>query len=218
VSGLTNSQLLPYQTGGDDRCDAASYPEQGIKGMWQQFVERVEAKLTPLALTANRLTNVPLAFVEWFPDDPTVGLTVGRFESDVPWNSVTADTDNMVDIDADPLHVYPPRPGYYSAWAMARCVSNVANYSFGLTIGGSVGTDSTGDFWLIGRSQADYIQYNTDPGSIWSPPDVFAHRLILWDPDAVGVNVDEGISVGLTGDNGAPITYVSLGVAWHSEL
>ncbi len=225
MPALTNSQFLPYQVGTDKRCDAADPASDGTKGMWRQFVEAVEARLTPLQLVANRLANVPMALVEWHADNPIVGETIGTLNdrwnfTGINWNTVVIDTDNMVDLDNDSAHVTPNRPGVYQVWGMVRMLNPfTAADSYGMALSGGAGDSDAGNGFYLGRTWAStYFWFNTEPGTSYKPTDVTASRMGYWNPEEAGANFLQGFGAALSGANDVRVSFAQMGAVWHSEI
>jgi hypothetical protein len=226
VPGLTNSQFLPYQVGTDLRCDAADPASDDTKGMWRQFVETVEDRLAPLQLLANRLTNVPMALVEWHADDAGIGETVGVLNdlwnnTGIHWNTVVVDTDNMVDLDGDPNHVTPNRPGVYQVWGMVRFLNPFTiGASYSMSLSGGAGVSEAGNGFYLSRTwTSTYFWFNTEPGTSYKPTDVTGSRQGYWNPEeSGGLIVRNGFAAAVSGSNDARVSFAQMGVVWHSEL
>jgi len=100
VVACTSDFGLPYQECSDPPCDLAQ--------VWCDLVNLVEAEL--LAgddVVARTSTAVPLAMIHYEPD---VAVALGGGE--VPFDTVLADTDDMVDLTVFP-GILPKRNGNY---------------------------------------------------------------------------------------------------------
>jgi hypothetical protein len=93
---------LPYQEGTDAPCDLVE--------TWCLFADVVEANLIASANVVGRtFTAVPFAKIS----SETSTAVSADTEEAIAFDSLEADTDNMVNLAADPHRVFPQRPGVY---------------------------------------------------------------------------------------------------------
>jgi hypothetical protein len=92
---------LPYPSGVDPPCDFAE--------QWCDFTEAIDGVFATFQSAIDRaIPVVPLAIVR-----QTISRGVFNFAL-IPFDTVTADTAAMVDVDADPFHIVINRPGRYT--------------------------------------------------------------------------------------------------------
>lgn len=99
---------LPYQTGSDRPCDASE--------VWCDFANILNSTMGGLKNTLDRIQPaVPVACVGY----AGAGITIGSPNTLViPFNTVFADTDRMVDFDFSTRVIFPRRPGIYTISAI----------------------------------------------------------------------------------------------------
>lgn len=95
----TPNCLLPYQEGTDRPCD--------LGDVWCEFAEKVDANLVSLSEVVQRTVNIPMAVVS---ATELLTLAVGE-SSNLLFDQVLADTDDMVNLDVSQSAVFPRRPG-----------------------------------------------------------------------------------------------------------
>jgi hypothetical protein len=92
---------LPYPNGTDPPCDFAE--------QWCDFTEAIDGVFANFQAAIDRtIPVVPLAIIH-----KTASSTVFNFAA-IAFDTVTADTAFMTDIDADPFHITVRRPGRYT--------------------------------------------------------------------------------------------------------
>lgn len=110
---------LPYPTGTDAPCD--------VDETWCLFTAAVETQLAGIGSILNRTAvSVPFAKVIREAEQvmiPNIDTLV--INDAIEWQGVEVDNDNMVDLSADPLHIYVRRPGIYMVDAYLRGFASV---------------------------------------------------------------------------------------------
>lgn len=110
---------LPYQEGSDAPCD---FPE-----VWCNFTDILETQLQDIGSIINR-TAVAVPFAKVIRDSFQV-MTPNQdtllINEAISWEGVKVDNDNMVDLSADPLHIYVRRPGIYMVDVFCRATPYV---------------------------------------------------------------------------------------------
>lgn len=111
----TTPDCLPYFTGTDALCvNTGTVCDEST--VWCDFAELVEEQLTAFdEVVARAATSVPMAWVETTTSfQYTTGTTLAA-----PFDTVRVDTDNMVDLDANPSAITVTRSGLYQLTAYA---------------------------------------------------------------------------------------------------
>lgn len=110
---------LPYQQGTDRPCD--------LSEVWCLFADVVEAQLLVVDNIVNR-TAVGVPFAKILQLNEFVSPYDGAQNlAGIPFDAIAADNDNMVDLPADPFHIYPRRPGIYMLDFQATVSSPTGN-------------------------------------------------------------------------------------------
>lgn len=110
MPGYTSPDCLPYFVGSDSPClNTGSQCDPST--VWCDFATIAEAKLDAYDAVAAAAASPPLAWVETLePFDVVIGSTT---EVTVPFDTVRADTANMVDLDANNSGFTITRSGLY---------------------------------------------------------------------------------------------------------
>ena len=114
----TTPDCLPYFTGSDSPCvNTGTICDPST--VWCDFAELVDAELDGFDdVVARAATSVPMAWIETTtPFQYTTGTTLAA-----PFDTVRVDTDNMVDLDANPSAINVTRSGLYQLTAYATGV------------------------------------------------------------------------------------------------
>jgi hypothetical protein len=123
----TSPDCLPYFEGTDSPCvntGTACEPST----VWCDFAEAVEAKLDEFDTTVAVVENPPMAWVETLVP---MTLTVGDL-SDTPvvFDTVRADSANMVNLDENPSSITITRTGLYDVFLYCRALTDLAGANF----------------------------------------------------------------------------------------
>jgi len=123
---------LPYQQGTDAPCD--------LSEVWCLFADVVESALIVTDNIVNRTAvGVPFAKVAKTTTTVFPVQAFGFVDVSIPFDTVFADNDNMVDLSGDNLRVLPTRAGIYQVDAMITCIpelltqrpfATIVNYPF----------------------------------------------------------------------------------------
>lgn len=208
MPGYTSPDCLPFFVGSDPPClNTGSTCEPST--VWCDFAEKVDARLDELdEIVARTATSTPMAWVEM---TAPVARTVGDPELPVPFDSVRVDTDNMVDLAANPYGFQFNTPGVYLLFAYIRGV-------FVAAPGNS----------LDGSAIIRYLPRDTTYG-LFTPGDMeFSTQGVNGQQLGASANVanafQTGMSVimnlfggGVVGD-AAVYSKIGMGAAWMADL
>lgn len=127
---FTPNFALPYPDGTDAPCDFAE--------QWCAFSDAFQAGLDGSQAVVNR-TNpaIPLARLE-----VTTSFTVNN-SADIPFDTLSADTANFVDFDADPTSITINRGGIYIVVANAETLTQAGSTQYNMFL--NTGTTSIND-------------------------------------------------------------------------
>lgn len=107
---------LPYQVGTDPPCFGPGTGCDNLTSVWCDFVALVEAQMDASDDVIGRTaTAIPMASIEYVPDEHIVSPTTGDFfDGVIPFDTIIYDTDNIVTTpDERGLALSPPRNGVY---------------------------------------------------------------------------------------------------------
>lgn len=105
---------LPYQEGTDRPCD--------LVPVWCEFADVVEEYLIDIANTSFRTASgVPMAKVARTAEQNFAVNGFGIVNSTIEFDTLVVDNDNMVDLSADQIRIFPTRAGVYELDAMVNC-------------------------------------------------------------------------------------------------
>lgn len=115
----SSTYCLPCLEGSDSPCtNTGTVCDPST--VWCDLVNIVEAQLNPIdTLISRTATAIPLASV-------TGSEAVGTFPVEVGFDTVLFDTDNMVNLDANPTIVTPQRDGVYMVYGRLVTVNEIA--------------------------------------------------------------------------------------------
>jgi hypothetical protein len=200
----TTDYCLPYFEGTDSPClNTGTVCDPST--VWCDFTQIVADAIEGFDMIINRTADaIPLATVAYLPDTPTAII------SDIPFDTVIVDTDNMVDLNTF-QGITPSRNGVYLITSRVHVADPAANLlvSYWTTVGsettpgdgateptlatGEIRGGGTGGFRTL--SSSTYWQFTgTEPI-----------------PRTVNLSNGEDLSTVLT-------SAAYLTVAWHSEI
>lgn len=204
----TSPDCLPYFDSTDPICvNTGSTCEPST--VWCDFAAAVDVKLDELDAVVDRTaTTVPMAWVEL---TAPIARVVGDPELAVPFDSVRADTDDMVDLSANSSGFTFNTPGLYVVFAYFRGVAVAAP-------GNSL------DASAIIR----YLPRSTAYGA-FTPGDMeFSAQVVNAQRAAASANVTNAFTAGMSlsmsmfggGVVGDAMVYskIGLGAAWVGDL
>lgn len=115
----SSTYCLPCLEGSDSPCtNTGTVCDPST--VWCDLVNIVEAQLNPIdTLISRTATAIPLASV-------TGSEAVGTFPVEVGFDTVLFDTDNMVNLDANPTIVTPRRNGMYMVYGRLVTLNEIA--------------------------------------------------------------------------------------------
>lgn len=203
----TSPDCLPYFEGTDSPClNTGTLCDPST--LWCDFAEIVEGRLDEFDdVVARTATSTPIAWVQTTTAfTSTAGVNSEVF---VPFDTVRMDTDNMVNLDANPNGFYVNTSGLYT----------VFGYAFGsVTITGAF--SATLDLDFIPSSSAYPANYNSlfVNHSINFTGALLGMNIHFTVPLFAGQQVIANINCGGTANDSITLSQVSLGVAWMGGL
>lgn len=198
----TTEYDLPYQEGADAPCD--------LVPIWCQFADIIETQLVALDNIVNR-TAVGVPFAKVTKTSTTtypVPAQPGIDQFAIAFDSVVMDNDNMVNLPADPLHVYVQRPGIYQVDAVVVASASIVGSMIEATI-----------FPRLGFLNP----YSHDVDVYWRQDSAYVHEFLIINVPATAFTAPTPPSFGLqfgTGAGPTPnlvVTAADMTVTWVAD-
>lgn len=199
----TECCCFAYQEGTDAPCD--------LHEVWCRLAQTLDDRLTAVTNIVNRSARiVPAAMIG------VRGTTPFEYATATPisFDSVTVDTDNMVNLDVSPIEITPTRAGIYNVSASVAALVDF----FGVVAPGSTAYVSLRSGATVLASSYAIIRQTATPGTIFQYNfQIYLNTLIRFIPGVTSPLFLTLQTAVLT----ATLTTIEVGdfaVTWHSDV